>query len=565
MPRHLQAHEKHPGFKCDLCGVVCKSKKLREQHKRGVHFNDRHKEDRAKETPNRSMGWRTEPMAGPSTSRRDTPDIRAHAKREVNPEIKPEVEQGAKREDDQEVKPGVKQEVKVDVKPEARPGAVLEVKRGKHAKELLGRTLFRRNFPLVAESGVSGCCSVLLCRIFRCVFDERRRADVFGGASPPLILFWTKFFDGSLAPLFALRPECPFECAFTEDRTRITDAQVRVFHLPDAIFGAEWPPIGNSTVFNAFVSLESPVNSRAPLDIPAPDFFNVSISYRSNSDVFLPYDAFVPLDGSETSGEVWTEEQAGLLAVAVARKSKGVLIAASECLAVHSGRTEYLRELSEHIKVTRVGMCFGRRISDQDLKQLIDEHHFYLAFENSVCPEYVSSSENPHPHENCRYTTEKFFRLKDLIVPVVLSRGVVNLRQITNDTFIAASDFYSPKELAVFLQSLIADKTAYSKYFEWTKIYRRTFMSSAQDSGGSLSNAGCQLCRLAVEARAGRLKRRIPSIDRFWTRTECIVDYAVHMIDETRNYRRKEALMSELVRETGRQRFAFGIQEFDAP
>ncbi|KAI6207315.1 hypothetical protein M3Y99_01848600 [Aphelenchoides fujianensis] len=45
MPRHLQAHEKHPGFKCDLCGVVCKTKKLREQHKRDVHFNDRHKED----------------------------------------------------------------------------------------------------------------------------------------------------------------------------------------------------------------------------------------------------------------------------------------------------------------------------------------------------------------------------------------------------------------------------------------------------------------------------------------------------------------------------------------
>ncbi|KAI6226255.1 Alpha-(1,3)-fucosyltransferase C [Aphelenchoides fujianensis] len=480
MPRHLQAHEEHPDFKCDLCGVVCKTKKLREQHKREVHFNDRHKDDGSNETPNRSMDWQQEPTPGPSASRRDPPDIRADVKLEVKPEIK------------REVKAEVKQKVKMDVKPETGSIAVVE----------------RPSSPR---------------------------------ASPPLILFWTKFFGESLARFFVLRPECPFECEFTEDRTRLSDAQVRVFHLPDAIFGAEWPPAGNSTVFNAFVSLESPVHSRAPLDIPAPDFFNVSISYRSNSDVFLPYDAFVPLDDSETSGEV---------TAAVDRKSKGALIAASECSAVHSGRTEFLRELSEHIEVTRVGMCFGPRINDQDLKQLIDEHHFYLAFENSVCPEY---------------TTEKFFRLKDLIVPVVLSRGVVNTPQIPNDTFIAASDFDSPKELAVFLHSLIADKTAYSKYFEWTKSYRRTFMSSAQDSVGSLSNAGCQLCRLAVEARTGRLKRRIPSMDGFWTRTECVADYAVQMIDGTRNFQQKEALMSELVRETGRPRFAFGNREFDAP
>lgn len=78
---------------------------------------------------------------------------------------------------------------------------------------------------------------------------------------------------------------------------------------------------------------------------------------------------------------------------------------------------------------------------------LIDNHHFYLAFENTVCPEY---------------TTEKFWRLRQLIVPVVLSRGSMN-PSIPSDSYIAASDFNSPKELADHLSSLIEDKEKYKR------------------------------------------------------------------------------------------------------
>lgn len=41
------------------------------------------------------------------------------------------------------------------------------------------------------------------------------------------------------------------------------------------------------------------------------DYFNLTITYRSNADVYYPYDAFVGMDGSEGEEDVWTEEQVG--------------------------------------------------------------------------------------------------------------------------------------------------------------------------------------------------------------------------------------------------------------
>jgi len=71
-----------------------------------------------------------------------------------------------------------------------------------------------------------------------------------------------------------------------------------------------------------------------------------------------------------------------------------------------------------------------------------------LAFENSVCDEYLS---------------EKFWRIKNLIVPVVLSRKIFKNETIPKDTFIAADDFATPKELMEYLKTVAADKNRYKR------------------------------------------------------------------------------------------------------
>lgn len=76
------------------------------------------------------------------------------------------------------------------------------------------------------------------------------------------------------------------------------------------------------------------------------------------------------------------------------------------------------------------------------------EHYFYLAFESSVCPDYVS---------------EKLWRLKRLIVPVVLSRSVVP-SYIPSYTVIAVDDFPTLQHFVNYLFRVAKDREMYKRY-----------------------------------------------------------------------------------------------------
>ncbi|KAI6212587.1 hypothetical protein M3Y94_00043500 [Aphelenchoides besseyi] len=221
-------------------------------------------------------------------------------------------------------------------------------------------------------------------------------------------------------------------------------------------------------------------------------------------------------------------------------KKKAVFASISNCKIVTSARKEFINELSKYISITKVGLCYGRKMNDKMMKKLVDEHYFTLAFENSVCPEY---------------TTEKYWRLKELVVPVIFSRSILNTNQVLDGTFIAASDFKSPRELAEFMQMLIKDKEKYMKYFEWTKKYRRT-MNGDIVNGIAItnSNAGCQLCRLAT------LRPKLPpqNIRSFWNKSECIHKFGVEFIKQTDYYKRSQVQLTELLKQTAHNRSAHG-------
>ncbi|KAI6240610.1 Alpha-(1,3)-fucosyltransferase C [Aphelenchoides fujianensis] len=131
-----------------------------------------------------------------------------------------------------------------------------------------------------------------------------------------------------------------------------------------------------------------------------PDFFNATITYRTASDVFLPYGFFRPLDGTESAEQKWSQEE---IDRKIAKKSKVAVTAVSHC-ETWSRRETYLDALRKHANFTSIGRCSQNLDcrSTECLSGIIDDHFFYFAFENAVCPEYV---------------TEKFFHLNELIVP----------------------------------------------------------------------------------------------------------------------------------------------------
>ncbi|MEO8485856.1 MAG: glycosyltransferase family 10 [Betaproteobacteria bacterium] len=191
-------------------------------------------------------------------------------------------------------------------------------------------------------------------------------------------------------------------------------------------------------------SMESVVNYPC-LDDPAyMARFDLSMTYRRSSDIWVPY---IP--------------RPEILLVPPGTKSEAapaVYIASNP--RNRSGRDDYVAELMRHLPVDSYGTQLRNRTLEGDdgrrTKLLtIARYRFTLAFENSIAPDYV---------------TEKFFdALIAGSVPVVL--GAPNVRDFAPSahSYIDKADFDGPAALAAYLRGLAADETAYAEYLAWKR------------------------------------------------------------------------------------------------
>ena len=102
------------------------------------------------------------------------------------------------------------------------------------------------------------------------------------------------------------------------------------------------------------------------------------------------------------------------------------------------------------------------------------KYKFYLAFENSICKDYV---------------TEKFYvnALQHNMLPVVINAGNFSDSTVApSGCCIKALDFKSAKELAGYIRMVASNSTLYSNYFKWHSRY--TIQEEAR------SNAFCRAC-----------------------------------------------------------------------
>ena len=101
------------------------------------------------------------------------------------------------------------------------------------------------------------------------------------------------------------------------------------------------------------------------------------------------------------------------------------------------------------------------------------DYYFYLAFENSICKDYV---------------TEKFFNaLNHDVIPIVL--GGANYSSIApyKSYIDAYKDFKNdPGKLARHLQTLMEDKRLYAEHFWWKNYY--------SVNTDSLAKYHCEIC-----------------------------------------------------------------------
>lgn len=206
------------------------------------------------------------------------------------------------------------------------------------------------------------------------------------------------------------------------------------------------------------------------------DHFNFSVSYSSVTDVTIPYGETRSLQRNESK----------TLEPKYAQRRKPVLWLVSNC-DTSSKRETYARQLQRYIDVDVMGDCSpqnvilrqqnscGKRQKRSCERQLAGRYFFYLAFENTVCKDYV---------------TEKAWTwLRKGVVPVVLG-GADYANQLPAHSYIDVRDFRSPRHLADYLLSVMSSEQLYSSYHAW----RHT-----QTVVPPLMSRLCSICKFAYD------------------------------------------------------------------
>ncbi|NXX48940.1 FUT6 fucosyltransferase, partial [Tricholaema leucomelas] len=231
------------------------------------------------------------------------------------------------------------------------------------------------------------------------------------------------------------------DCHFTVDHSWSQKAQAVVVHHRDVC----WDPKKLTQIPRLqsqrwiWFNLESP--SHSPNLGAMNNVFNLTMSYRKDSDIFTPYGEL----------QLLSEPQP----LNIPPKTKLVAWVVSNWME-SSHRVKYYRELKNHIKVDIYGR-YHLPLPGDKLLSTLSQYKFYLAFENSQ-------------HED--YITEKLWRnaLSSGTVPVVLGPSRENYeRFLPPDSFIHIDDFASAKDLAHYLQELSEDPERYQSYFQWRR------------------------------------------------------------------------------------------------
>ncbi|XP_053138495.1 alpha-(1,3)-fucosyltransferase 7 [Hemicordylus capensis] len=169
--------------------------------------------------------------------------------------------------------------------------------------------------------------------------------------------------------------------------------------------------------------------------------FNWTMTYRQDSDIFVPYGELVP----RPSDHLDIPQKTGLVCWVVSHYHRS------------QKRAQLYRNLSRHIKIDMYGKASQKPLCPACLLQIISQYKFYLALENSVHRDYI---------------TEKLWRnaLMAEAVPVVMGPPRSNYQQfLPADAFIHVDDFASPAELASFLTTM--NESHYRSFFEWRQKY----------------------------------------------------------------------------------------------
>ncbi|KAM5138022.1 4-galactosyl-N-acetylglucosaminide 3-alpha-L-fucosyltransferase FUT6-like [Mantella aurantiaca] len=266
-------------------------------------------------------------------------------------------------------------------------------------------------------------------------------------------------------------------CNLTANRDLLGQADAIILHHYDVMYNWDLPQ-GPRPSHQRWVwfNIEPPiiVNNLNIFD----NLINMTMTYREDSDIFLPYGFLKPL--KEPRG-FQIPIKSRLVAWVVSKWYPG------------ARRNSYYEELKKHLQIDVYGK-YHQKLSWNDFYNTLVQYKFYLAFENCEHKDYI---------------TEKLWSNSFILglVPVVLGAPRKNYeRFIPSDSFIHVDDFSSPKELAEFLINLDKDKSRYEQYFKWRSNYE-----AVREIGWD--NIYCKACKGLQEHKRYNV---VPSVEKWF-------------------------------------------------
>lgn len=252
------------------------------------------------------------------------------------------------------------------------------------------------------------------------------------------------------------------------------------------------PGLRDPTQFYVHWSMESPVHTFYDItDLKyLRNFFNLTMTYRLDSDISLPYGSIEQVRPLPDNLESFIQdfgEKNRHLALKERRNSTKAHAAwfVSNCRSF-SGREELVKKLKSYIGIDIFGskFCSNLRCSSQDnakcLQMMNMTYKFYLSLENSLCKDYV---------------TEKFWKILPYnVIPIVLN-GVDMTTIAPYHSYIDVKQFSSFQDFAEHIVSVSQNDSLFASYFWWRDFYQaRPCDHGITCHGSSFTDAYCKLC-----------------------------------------------------------------------
>lgn len=296
------------------------------------------------------------------------------------------------------------------------------------------------------------------------------------------------------------------DCEITYDNNRLKESDAVLFHardMPsaDSLRRLRQDPSSYHQRWVYFIS-ENPINTPSAKYLDG--LFNWTMTYKQESDIWIPYQRFLKLDPSEAVPKVVDY---------AAKKNKLKPHKLALWVSSHCGvfRDRVVRKLQEHISIDVAGGCGSQfknhlqtcgRDGPNSCMEKAKNYKFYLSFENAFCDQYV---------------TEKYWynAMQHDAIPIVLGGGPYDdSKTAIPGSFIDVQSFPTIKKLADYLMYLDKNDTAYNEYFAWKQKYKLP-----QDEGWPYPDIwSCAICEKLHTEHEVKVYDKLSD---FWSLNDC--------------------------------------------